>query len=391
VKRFLISALILVLLGFMAGCAGAPPTSEPPPFDTIKQQYLARAAQSEGKGDLVEARKFIKLALTVEPGDASAQASLARIDTILADDAQRHYEAGMQLRENGNYIPARREFLTALRLKPDFTDAYKMLTDKTHVVTKKFIMHTVKPGESISKLAQQYYGDYKKYPVIAAFNGISDATDIKVGQEIRIPVNESLKPVESEGETPPPVQETYELQEPSDDEFFAFAENGNQTPSEALKERETQEQDQVKGYRDYAMELFQQQRYDEAASELDKVLQAAPDDLEVREHAYKAHYESAMRLFKEKDYLAARDGFKQSLIYKNDCQTCHSYIKQCEGLFKELHYRNGMKLFQDQNVKEALEEWEMVSSLDANYKRTPQLIEKAKIILKNLEELKKSH
>jgi len=50
-----------------------------------------------------------------------------------------------------------------------------------------------------------------------------------------------------------------------------------------------------------------------------------------------------------------------------------------------------MKLFQDQDVKEALEEWEMVSSLDANYKRTPQLIEKAKIILKNLEELKKSH
>jgi predicted flavoprotein YhiN len=95
-------------------------------------------------------------------------------------------------------------------------------------------------------------------------------------------------------------------------------------------------------------------------------------------------------VFEEKDYIAARDKFKTSLSYKTDCQKCHSYIRQCEDSYKEFHYRNGMKLFQDQHVQEALLEWEMVAALDPSYKRTPQMIEKAKTIIKKLEELKKS-
>ncbi len=379
----------------MAGCAVAPPApllKEPSAIDTVKQQYLARATQSEGKGDLVEAVKFYKLALTVEPGDTSAQASVARLEAALNEAAQRHYQEGMKLRANGNYSPARKEFLTSLRLRPDFAEAYKMLTDKTHVVTKKFIVHVVKPGESISKLAKEYYGDAKKFQIIASFNGMSDAAAMKVGQQIRIPVDEGLQPVKPEGAAPRKIQETYEVNEPDDDEFFAFVEDQNQpSATDAAKKREEQEHDQVKRYRDYAMDLFQQQRYEEAASELDKVLAATPDDRSVREYAYKAHYESALRLFKEKDYLAARDRFQISLTLKNDCQKCHSYIRQCEDLYKEFHYRNGMKLFQDQLVKEALKEWETVSALDPSYKRTPLLIEKAKTILKNLEELKKPH
>jgi len=382
--------LILLFSALLAGCAAVPSAKQvPTAFDMAKQNYLKRAAEAEGKGELVEALKFYKLALTVDPEDTQGRAALTRVETALNEAALRHYEAGIKLRENGNYNLARKEFLTALRLKPDYNDAYKMLTDKTHVVTKKFIVHVVKPGESISKLAQMYYGDYRKFPVIAAFNGLGDAADVKAGQQIRIPSVDGLEPSAPDAMKSGEIKETFEIIEPSDDEFFAFTEQKDQPLKDAKREKQ-EERDQVAGYRDYALELFQQKKYEEAAAELDKVLAAMPEDQTAREYAYKAHFESALRLFEEKDYIAARDKFKTSLSYKTDCQKCHSYIRQCEDSYKEFHYRNGMKLFQDQHVQEALLEWEMVAALDPSYKRTPQMIEKAKTIIKKLEELKKS-
>ena len=55
------------------------------------------------------------------------------------------------------------------------------------LVVKRYVLHTVKPGESLSKIAGTYYGDFKQYDVIAKFNGLPSATSISVGQELKIP------------------------------------------------------------------------------------------------------------------------------------------------------------------------------------------------------------
>ena len=54
-------------------------------------------------------------------------------------------------------------------------------------------VHTVKAGDSLSKIANEYYGDYGKVTAIARFNGIKDINSLKVGQKIKIPVL-SLEP-----------------------------------------------------------------------------------------------------------------------------------------------------------------------------------------------------
>ena len=53
---------------------------------------------------------------------------------------------------------------------------------------KSSLRHEIAPGESISKLARKYYGDYKKYHHIANFNNMTDATQVRVGQRIMVPV-----------------------------------------------------------------------------------------------------------------------------------------------------------------------------------------------------------
>jgi nucleoid-associated protein YgaU len=47
--------------------------------------------------------------------------------------------------------------------------------------------HIVKPGETLSGIAQDYLGDSGKYTELAKINGISDPNMIKVGQKIQIP------------------------------------------------------------------------------------------------------------------------------------------------------------------------------------------------------------
>ncbi len=390
-KKILLLLYLVMPCLLALGCATAPTVSTKVQTrqEAAKGYYISRAADFEGKGDLVQAAKEYRLALAVDPQDAQARQALDRIEALLKEQAKRRFEEGMRLRENGNYSQARQEFLAALRLDPDYTEAYRMLTDKSHVVKKPFVIHEVKSGETISKIAQQYYGDHRKYKVIASFNALDDSAMLKAGQKLRIPIEEGAPPLRIEAST---HHETFEFSEPWDEEFFAFGDTKDAAADRPQPEKKKEEEpDQVSVYRDYGLELFKQQRYEEAAAELDKVLAALPDDKVAREYAYKAHLENALRLMEERDYLAARDKFKLSLHYNSDCAKCHNYIKQCEDTFKETHYRSGMRLFQEQRVQEALKEWELVSSLDPHYKRTPQLIDRARTILKKLEEIKKPH
>ncbi|ADY26316.1 Peptidoglycan-binding lysin domain protein [Deinococcus proteolyticus MRP] len=48
-------------------------------------------------------------------------------------------------------------------------------------------VYTVKAGDTLSKIAQRYYGDLNAYHKIAQYNGIANPDHIEVGQKIRIP------------------------------------------------------------------------------------------------------------------------------------------------------------------------------------------------------------
>ncbi|MDO4264714.1 MAG: LysM peptidoglycan-binding domain-containing protein, partial [Deinococcus sp.] len=48
-------------------------------------------------------------------------------------------------------------------------------------------VYTVKAGDTLSKIAQRYYGDLNAYQKLAQYNGIANPDHIEVGQKIRIP------------------------------------------------------------------------------------------------------------------------------------------------------------------------------------------------------------
>lgn len=65
----------------------------------------------------------------------------------------------------------------------------------------RYVAHTVRAGETLTGLARRYYQDVSWVPVIAAYNGLLDASHITVGQVLLLPELGDLPALPS-GESP---------------------------------------------------------------------------------------------------------------------------------------------------------------------------------------------
>lgn len=381
----------LLLLVSFTGCASLGEIFKAgikePPKERFFYGYLRKARALEKKGDLVGALKHYKLALTLNPSSQQAQRGRRRLEGKVRREAEKHYRAGLSFQKEGKYSRARQEFLLALRLKPDYPEVVEMLISRKRIRIKRYVTHTIKPGESLSKVAKLYYGDYQKFPIIAKYNNITDATRVRSGQQIKVPEIEgadfrvSRKPVETK-ETEMAYSGSWDW------EAYPWEVQEAERPDTRVSEPEEEAEDPIAIYRDHGIELYGKKEYQEALAAFQLVLEAKPEDKIAQEYAYKSHFQNAKALFEREDYMEARREFEASLRYKGDCQECRGYVKESEERYKEKHYRLGIEYFGKEQLKEAIIEWELVRALDPEYKRVEYLINKAKTILKNIEKIK---
>jgi tetratricopeptide (TPR) repeat protein len=375
-----VSYLIPVTLfcALLVGCA-LPLTKKSP--ERISEGFIQMGEAYEREGEWVEALKQYTLALTVNPSNLETRERLERVKMEIRERARKHYETGLELYREGMYGRAHHEFLSALRLQPDYPEVIDILTTRERVQVKRYVVHTIKPGETLSRVAMRYYGDMKNTPIIAKYNDITDATRLYPGQEIKVPeiVGQTFLAEEKNVETAETKTTFSEYQEW---EAYTLESGGTFEP------KEQGYQDQGAIYRDHGMDFFGKKQYEEAIVALNKALKADPQDELALEYAYKSHFASAVDLFEKEDLLRARDEFRVSLQYKEDCCECVEYIARIDESYKDTHYKRGIERFGKEQLNEAIKEWELVQTMDPNYKRVNYLIEKAKTILKNIERLK---
>jgi tetratricopeptide (TPR) repeat protein len=371
---------IVFMLALAGGCAAPFKIFSKKTIEAQEEKmveaFLQRGQEYESKGDLEGAWNQYRLALTVNPQSQMANENNNRLKGKLSELAQVHYQKGLQFRKKGQYRMARREFLMTLRFWPDHPEAVKMFSIGKRIRAKRYVVHTIKPGDSLAKLAKLYYGDYKKFSLIAEYNKVLDATQVRAGQEIKIPEIEGIP-------------------------FFARnREVGVEQvslPIGELLEQETEEEergeetvDVVAMYQSHGIDLFNRGQYQEAIVEFAKTLSANPNDAVALEYLYKSHFQQGMVLFSKKDYLAAKEELEASLRYKNDCKKCSEYIKKSLEEYKEIHYTKGISYFREERLVEALREWELVQAIDPHYKSVEQNITKTKNLLRTLEEIQKT-
>jgi tetratricopeptide (TPR) repeat protein len=384
--------------------------------------------------------------------------------------AENHYRSGQAYYRIGRYTLARQEFLTALRYDPEHLRAKKMFTTQRKLEhIDRYVLHTIQPDESISTLAQLYYGDYKKFHLIALYNELEDAAKVRVGQQIKIPVIEGVPIMAdpSEFQTDPgkapkaksgkvitvkgfiihtvkaeeslsglaqlyygdfkkfdliakfnDMEETYglrvgqeikipevegipflatekdkDIKEVKTPEIVPVAEEiPQQEPAvePEIEKDETSEEDQAAAYRELGIELFKQKNYADAIIELQKALNANPADKVAKNHLSLAYYEQGVVSFDNQDYTQAIEAFETSRTYNSNCDRCETYIKKSEENFKDLHYRNGISFFWREKLAEAIEEWELVYEMDPDYEDVDINIERVRNLMKRLEEIKQS-
>ncbi len=353
-----------------------------------------------------------------------------------------------------------------------------------------FVWHTIQPGQSISRLAQIYYGDYKQFHLIAQYNEMEDATRVKVGDRVKVPkipdlpFNDPALKEEAEPTAPAPADQPDESYPYQPDTIPPVAPEGEAVDTDMAEEQpqeapEDQMDEQVLAYRDAGIELYNEGRYEDSIFELNKAVEAAPnddqtttylakayfksgiqlfnqqefsaaqeafesalqfdpecaqcpeyiqksqagpadshrvkgveafnnnqfqdaiaefeqylqvrpDDEEVRVMASKSHFQKALIDYNKGDFMTATKGFGAALAYDSDCEKCTAYIAQSEESFKDTHYNKGVVYYGNQQLAEAIGEWEQVYNLDPGYKDVEQNLTKARDLMEKLEKIKQS-
>lgn len=430
-----LSAVLGMILLVLLGCQASQAPRE---RDKQANAYIDQAQAYESQGNLVEALEQFKLAQTITPEETVVTEGIQRLEKQLKELAESHYQAGLRFRDKGKWSLAKKEFLKALYYRPDYEKAAAMLQEREPEKGTKYITHRIAAGESISKLALKYYGDYKKYHHIANFNKMTDATRVRVGQQIRIPVIdgvslEDLIRIDAAGtkasQAAPQISGEYTLHEiqpgeslskiakkyygdyklfrviadyngiddptsikvgqkvkvprletggaaqpPADEAAPAYAtEPAELAPPEETPETDEAYQpeveepvDQVAGYRETGISLFEDKQYEDAIVEFQKVLSANPDDSAAKAYISRSYLELGKAHLAANRIEEAKSALITALDYDENCVECPELLAQCQSTESESLREKGEELLRSNQHDQAIETLQRALALNPN-------------------------
>jgi tetratricopeptide (TPR) repeat protein len=417
-KHKYLSAGLGVILFLLLGCQASQTPRE---LDKQANAYIEQAQAYENQGNLLEALEQFKLAQTIAPEEPVVSEGIQRIEKQLDELAENHYQAGLRFRDRGKWDLAKKEFLKALYYRPEYEKAASMLQQRQSEAGTKFITHRIAAGESISKLALKYYGDYKKYHHIANFNKMTDVTRVRVGQQIRIPVIDGVSlenliqistSATAASQTTSEISGEYTLHEIQPGEslskiakkyygdyklFRVIADyNGIDDPTsikvgqkvkvprletagavqapayatepaepeplkeasestEAYEAEADEPMDQVAGYRETGVSLFEDKQYKDAIVEFQKVLSADPNDPAAKAYISRSYLEVGKAHLAANRLNEAKSALTTALDYDENCAQCPELLARCQSTESESLLEKGEELLRSNQYDQAIE------------------------------------
>ena len=144
----------------------------------------------------------------------------------------------------------------------------------------------------------------------------------------------------------------------------------------------------VEDYLSVALSLYEDGDYAGAIQEFLKAKEKYPKNPEIIKHLNLSYYKQGVAHFEKGEYKNALQMF---LNLKPDFEKVGDYIKKVKAGLKKMaenSYKNGLKLFREQKLTQAIEQWKIVLEIEPEHKKAREYIEKAKNLLKSLEQLK---
>ena len=211
--------------------------------------------------------------------------------------------------QGGDDIGARATLEQAQKLDPNNELAKNLMNqinaDAQRELGSTFFRYTVQPGESLSRLAQQYMGDRFRFWILAKYNDISNPSRLAAGQVIRIPGRQPATPPPVVAPVEPPPVRAAEPEPAKTDAALADAmkrgadqERANNfegayatyvdvvarypSNADALKKREATKTSLIRTLDREASQAFQRQNLDLAIAKWDRILELDPNNRKAR-------------------------------------------------------------------------------------------------------------
>ena len=327
-------------------------------------------------------------------------------------------------------------FLEALGLWPAHEQALRQIARNHPLTRTPFILHKLKPGDSLSTLALKYYANSFYYPIIAEFNQIQHDSKVKAGERLRIPKIIGL-PLHTHGATLKTMAPAERKVAAYRSQAMAYLKAGKFSQAIArLKKalrldkddlatrqqlasafnglgQQSLDQKEYAKARNYflkgisidsnckpcqeglslyhraiadkhvaeARRLLEADQLEAAVAELEKARKLNGDDQTIDDIIARAHYQKAEQLCAVEDLDAARKHFELAAKFNPRRFNDHDYERQCRDAYLEIHYNRGINYYQKGRSQAAIAEWEMVRTLNSDYKAVRYNLELARILM----------
>jgi tetratricopeptide (TPR) repeat protein len=387
------AALMLALVLALGACATAVPPSPveppraterpaappavpeaPPSRQTLAAPHRERAQQLEGEGQLRRARDEWKIALTIAPDDAEARAGLRALEARIEREVTARIQEGRAALSRGATAEARRKFLAALALDPGNKAAFQAL--QTEVREPEFITHTVRGGDTLASLAQRYYGDRARGEVIAETNHLTPNARLAAGTRLRIPEIPGVPFVLPEARQ---QQDAARVPGPP-----AEAPRPGAPPAPAPAEAP-----EVNPLLLEARESFEKGDLVAALGDVDRFLASDPRSREGLDLKKAVLYRQGKNQFAQKKYGDSYRTLIQLAKLQPEYEDSANLLRQARTRLVDQHYSDGIRLYREEKLKEAIAEWRVVLELDPEHAGAKRNIEQAERLLRGLEERRK--
>lgn len=384
-QRLLAAAILAVALGgcaTAAGPAGEPKAAEgktPVARDPLAARHRQQAEILERDGQLRRAAEEWKIVLTIAPADSRARESLRVLQARIDEQVAARLDEGRKALARGVQIEARRKFLAALALDPGNRAAFDALQSSTREV--EFVTHTVRAGDTLSGLAQRYYGDRSRSEVIWETNQLPPNPRLAPGTTLKIPEIPGVPFVHPEARRePPPVAAvpTPDVPRPGPAPSPA-APTGPAAKDEPAPP-------EVNPLLAEAREALERSDYPDAIGNVDKYLASKPGDREGLTIKKQALYGQAKSQMDAKQYSESLHSFTLLTRLQPDYEDAPALLKQARARSIEQHYTQGVRFYREEKLKDAIAEWRVVLEMDPAHANARRNIDQAERLLRGLEQ-----
>jgi tetratricopeptide (TPR) repeat protein len=366
-----------------AAPAGTVAVPRPPtPREELAAKHRVEAARLEREGELRRALDHWKIALMIDKDDAAAREGQTKLEGRIEGAVTQRIQEGRAALQRSSHVEARRRFLAALALDPFNRTAFDALQNNVREVES--INHTVRAGETLATLAQRYYGDRSRGEVIWETNQLPPNPRLVAGTTLKIPEIPGLPFLRAEPRREPLPPIAAPAPAPG-------ATPGPPSPGTppSRPEPAREEPPEVNPLLADARDALERKEYPAALAGLDRLLASTPSDREGQDLRKVALYQYGKAQFDQKQYEESYRTLTQLTKLQPGYEDSPRLLQQAKVRTVDKHYSEGIKLYRDEKLKEAIREWQVVLEFDPTHANAKKNIEQAERLLKGLEQRKK--